>query len=157
MDNKRIPILNNLLSQIEENIPHKEQKKPSISKTNVGWQLDHTLKVINGVCGIMIKTNPNKYKKDFNMIRTVLFPLCYIPRGKARAPKMVLPPDIILEEDLLNQLQKARNHITKVKPLPQKSHFKHHVFGMLTKQQTLRFLEIHTKHHLKIVNDILKH
>ena len=29
------------------------------------------------------------------------------------------------------------------------------MFGMLNKQQTLRFLEMHTKHHLKIVDDIL--
>ncbi len=40
--------------------------------------------------------------------------------------------------------------------LPENVYFNHHVFGMLTKKQTLRFLEIHTKYHLKIVNDILK-
>lgn len=156
MTNKRITILNNLLSQIEENMPHKAQITASVSKSNVGWQLDHALKVINGVCGVMIKTDPNKYKKEFNAMRTVLFPLCYIPRGKAKAPKMVLPPNIITKEDLFNQLQEARNHIKEVKSLPKTSHFIHHVFGMLTKQQTLRFLEMHTKHHLKIVNDILK-
>ncbi|GAA4949969.1 hypothetical protein GCM10023314_24170 [Algibacter agarivorans] len=69
---------------------------------------------------------------------------------------MVLPPDVILKEDLFNQLREEHYHIKAVKPLPKTSHFKHHVFGMLAKQQTLRFLEIHTKHHLKIVNDILK-
>ena len=157
MSNKRIAILNNLLAQIEEHIPNKTQINPSVSKSDVGWQLDHALKVINGVCSILIKTDPNnKYKKEFNVIRTVLFALCYIPRGKARAPKVVLPPDVIKEEDLFNQLREAHNHIKAVKPLPKTSHFKHHVFGTLTKQQTLRFLEIHTKHHLKIVNDILK-
>lgn len=156
MTKKHSAKLYKLLNQIEEYIPFHEKISPSISKSNVGWQLDHSLKVINGVCTIMIKTNPDKYKKDFNLWRFVLFTLCYIPRGRAKAPKVVLPPEIISQEDLLKQLQAARTHIKQLMPLPETSHFIHHVFGMLSKKQTLRFLEVHTKHHLKIVNDILK-
>lgn len=156
MTKKRFAILNTILTQMEESIPFHDKANPSVSTSSVGWQIDHSLKVINGVCAIMIKTNPDKYKKNFNLWRSVLFALCYIPRGKAKAPKIVLPPEIISHEDLLKQLQAARIHIEQLKPLPETSHFIHHVFGMLSKQQTLRFLEIHTKHHLKIVNDILK-
>lgn len=155
MEQPRIKTLNQLLYQIEQNIPKKELKNEAISKSTVGWQLDHALKVINAVCGVIIKTNPDNYKKEFNLMRLVLFPICYIPRGKAKAPKIVRPPEVISETDLLNQLQQAHKHIELVKPLPKKAHFKHHVFGMLSKKQTLRFLEIHTKHHLKIVSDIL--
>lgn len=156
MSQTKIDIINKLISKIELYIPEKDMRNDSVSKSDIGWQLDHTLKVINGVCGIMIKTNPNKYKKDFNLMRTVLFPLCYIPRGRAKSPKIVLPPSIVLKENLYAQLQSARINIDNVKALPKTSHFKHHVFGMLSKKQTLRFIEIHTKHHLKIVNDILK-
>lgn len=156
MSYRQIDILNELISKIEAYIPKKDIRNDVVSKSNIGWQLDHALKVINGVCGIMIKTNPNKYKKEFNLMRTVLFPLCFIPRGRAKSPKIVLPPSIILKEDLLEQLQSARKNIENTKPLPKTSHFKHHVFGMLSKKQTLRFLEIHTKHHLKIIDDILK-
>ncbi|GAA4949976.1 hypothetical protein GCM10023314_24180 [Algibacter agarivorans] len=49
MRNKRIVILNNLLAQVEEHIPFKKQINPSVSKSDIGWQLDHTLKVINDV------------------------------------------------------------------------------------------------------------
>ncbi len=156
MNKTRIDTITELLSKIEGYIPKKDMRNDSVSKSDVGWQLDHALKVINGVSGIMIKTNPNKYKKDFNLMRTVLFPLCYIPRGRAKSPKIVLPPNIILKEDLSAQLQSAHINIENVNVLPKTSHFKHHVFGMLSKKQTLRFLEIHTKHHLKIVSDILK-
>ncbi len=156
MANNRIEILTQLLSIIEVHIPQKELNNPSISKSDIGWQLDHALKVFNAVSEWMINSNPKEYKRNFNFWRSALFPLCYIPRGKARAPKRVLPPDVISKEDLINQLQEAHQHLEMIKPLPKTSYFKHHMFGMLTKQQTLRFLEMHTKHHLKIVNDILK-
>ena len=155
MSEKRISILNTLLTQVEESIPYHKRKNTSFSQSSVGWQLDHSLKVINGVTRILFKTDPEKYKKEFNLTRTILFPLCYIPRGKAKAPKIVIPLDVITDKNLISQLQDAKIQIDKTKLLPETSHFIHHVFGMLSKQQTLRFLQIHTKHHLKIVHDIL--
>lgn len=156
MSNKQIAILNNLLNEIEHNVPNKEMSNSKVSKVNVGWQLDHSLKVINGVCTILLKTKHEKYKRDFNFWRLILFPFGYIPRGKAKAPKIVQPDGHISVEDLHAQLEIARKHLDKISPLPKKSYFIHHIFGTLSKRQTLRFLEIHTKHHLKIVNDILK-
>ncbi|GAA4269184.1 DUF1569 domain-containing protein [Hyunsoonleella aestuarii] len=155
MSGEKIKVLSNLFTQIEESIPFKDKRNSNISKSDVGWQLDHTLKVMNAVSGVLIKTDPNKYKSDINFMRLILFPLGYIPRGKAKAPKIVQPPEVINTSDLNNQLQQAHQYLEMLKPLPKKSHFIHHVFGMLSKKQTLRFLEIHTKHHLKIVKDIL--
>ncbi|WP_346883239.1 DUF1569 domain-containing protein [uncultured Algibacter sp.] len=156
MEQPRIKILNQLLSQIEKNIPNKTLKNNAVSKSDIGWQLDHSLKVINAVCANMIKTNPDNFIKDFNLLRSILFSLGYLPRGRAKAPKVVLPPDIILKDNLYTQINTAVAHLKQANELPEKSYFKHHVFGMLSKQQTLRFLEIHTKHHLKIIDDILK-
>ena len=150
MSTKQIKILNNLLSQIEENIPSKDKENASISISTVGWQLDHALKVFNKVSEWVANSNPEDYKRKFNFWRSVLFPLGYFPRGKVKAPKF------ITTEDLNNQLQTAKNHITNLKDLPDGVYFKHPIFNMLTKKQTLRFLEMHTKHHLKIVRDILK-
>ena len=103
-----------------------------------------------------IKSNPKDYKREFNFWRMVLFPLRYIPRGKVKAPKFVLPPKIITSEDLHAQLQTAKNHIDTFKGLPGTAYFKHFIFGKLSKKQTLHFLKMHTNHHLKIVRDVLK-
>ena len=154
--NKKLDVLNKYLNEIEKVIPSKDKRDESISKSTVGWQLDHSLKVINAVSGVIINTNPEKYKRDFNFMRLILFPINYIPRGSAKAPKVVLPPEIISKSSLKGQLQMAKQNIELLKPLPQNSHFIHHVFGMLSKRQTLYFLGMHTKHHLKIVRDILK-
>jgi hypothetical protein len=156
MAKNRIEILNQLLSQIEKNIPNKALKNLSVSKSDIGWQLDHALKVFNAVSEWTENSNPADYRRKFSFWRSVLFPLGYFPRGKVKAPKYVLPPEIIETKDLKNQLQTARVHILKLETLPKKAYFKHFIFGMLSKKQTLRFLEMHTKHHLKIVRDIQK-
>ncbi|MFL1010855.1 DUF1569 domain-containing protein [Flavisericum labens] len=149
-------ILNQRLSQIEKFISYHEQKNTKVSNSSIGWHLHHSLQVINGVCGILLKTKPENYKRNFNLKRAILFPLGYIPRGKAKAPKIVLPPKYFSTKDLYDKLNLAKKNIEKTKPLPKKSYFIHHVFGILTKKQTLHFLGMHTKHHLKIVKDILK-
>ena len=156
MSNKRIIVLENLLTKLEYFLPQIDKKNPQVSKSTVGWQLDHALKVFNAVSEWTENSNPKEYNYKFNKWRSILLPLGYIPRGKARAPKHVLPPEIIKTEDLKVQLQNARTHIEKLNALPEKAYFKHFVFGMLPKNQTLRFLHMHTNHHLKIVNDILK-
>lgn len=156
MNKKRITVLKKQLYKIESYIPFVNKENQKVSKSNVGWQLDHTLKVFNAVSEWTENSNTKDYKWTFNFWRSVLFPLCYIPRGKAKAPKFVLPPEIIKDEDLQKQLQIAKNHIEVLKALPKTAYFKHFVFGKLSKKQTLRFLEMHTNHHLKIVRDILK-
>tara|TARA_R110002049_G_scaffold37208_3_gene117561 strand:+ start:2317 stop:2790 length:474 start_codon:yes stop_codon:yes gene_type:complete len=156
MANKQLSILNKLLTQIEINIPFKEKRNPSVSKSDVAWQLGHALKVINHVLSILEKTEPDKYQKKFNIKRSILLSLGWFPRGKVKAPSFVTPPELILEEDLHAQLESANTHLNNLKLVAEKAFFIHHIFGMLSKVQTLRFLEIHTKHHLKIVNDIMK-
>lgn len=153
---QKINNLNNYLIEIEHAIPYLDKKDENVSKSTIGWQLDHSLKVINGISGVIAKTNPKKYKRDINAMRLVLFPINYIPRGSAKAPKVVMPPEIIIETDLRKQLEQAKQNIKLLEPLHKRSHFKNHVFGMLNKRQTIHFMGMHTKHHLKIVRDILR-
>jgi len=148
-------LLNKLLLEIEKVIPFKDKINTKISTSDVGWQLDHSLKVINNVCVLLEKKHSKKYKKDFNLWRSILFPLGYIPRGIAKAPKFVNVQETISTQDLYTQLNNAKVHLKNVEPLDKNAYFIHHIFGTLSKKKTLRFLEIHTKHHLKIVNDIL--
>lgn len=156
MSKNRIEKLSQLLSRIETRIPYEAIKNDAVSTSTIGWQIDHTLKVFNAVSQWTENSNPDDYKYKFSLWRSVLFPLGYIPRGKVRAPKATQPPDIILKEAILNQIQIAYTHIEKLKTLPKNSYFNHFIFGNLPKKKTLRFLEMHTNHHLKIIEDILK-
>ncbi|MFB9055390.1 DUF1569 domain-containing protein [Mariniflexile ostreae] len=156
MDNTKTAVLTRLLSQIEKHIPLKAEINTNVSKANVGWHIDHTLKVIHRVYTILEKSDPNTYKKNFNLLRSTFFILGWFPRGKVKAPEEVTPPKLILEKDLYAQLQEAKEHLKNIETLHKNTFFVHHIFGMLSKAQTLTFLEMHTTHHLKIMNAILK-
>lgn len=152
---KHIKGLQKQLSEIESHIAKGTTENKTVSKSNIAWHLDHSLKVINSVTGLLQQSDPDDYKSNFSTLRLYCFIFNYIPRGKGKSPKAVLPPDIITEEDLKKQTNYAKSELQHITDLPKTSNFKHPYFGQLNKQQTLRFLKLHTEHHLKIVRDIL--
>ena len=147
--------LNDLLQQIENAIPHWEKLNTNISQATVGWQLDHSLLVINGVIEQMKISKPENYQWKFKWIRLVIQTTNKIPRGKVRAPKTVKPLDVANAEDLKAKLEQARKGIAELENLPPNSYFAHPFFGDLNLKTTIWFLKLHTNHHLKIVNDII--
>ena len=145
-----------LLQKLESHLTQRDQRNESVSKSDVAWQIDHSLKVINKVSEVVLTSDPKAYISHFNKWRFLLFNLNYIPRGKARAPKIVQPPEKISNKSLLSQLDLAHQNIDKLKNVQSNAHFKHMIFGVLNKKRTLKFLHLHTKHHLKIIRDIIK-
>ena len=148
--------LSKYLVKIESLIPQLEEKNLKISQSTVGWQIDHSLKVINNVSKALQSSDPNLYKNNFKFLGKLFLTLGYFPRGKGKAPKHVKPPEIILEEDLIAQLEIAKASIKTLNNLDKNAFFKHPLFGNINTKRVNRFLEVHTNHHLKIIDDILK-
>ena len=149
-------MLDKEFSFIKEYINHQEKESLKISKANVGWHLDHSLKVINSVCEALKNSNSNEYKKEFNGLRLFIFTVGFFPRGKAKSPKRVSPPEIILKTDIENQLDIAIKNLETIGGFDENQFFTHPLFKQLNKKQTIKFLKLHTNHHLKIVKDIMK-
>lgn len=149
-------LLRKEFSEIAQLIDHANKKNIKVSSNGVDWHLDHLLKVLINVSKMLKKSKPSDYKSNFNFIRSIIFILNFIPRGKGKAPRSVIPPDAITKEDLLKQLEGAKQQIDSIKNLPSKSNFKHPYFGILNLKQTIKFLNLHTNHHLKICRDINK-
>lgn len=147
--------LSQYLNRFEVVMPQFETKNLKVSKSSVGWQIDHSLKVINGIIH-QLKASSNNTKPKRTLLGNFCLITRYIPRGKGKAPKVVLPPDTIKLNNLKEQLEAARIAIEDYSKINTKATFKHPYFGILNKTSTLRFLEVHTKHHLKIIEDILK-
>lgn len=147
--------LNLAVQELGGYITFKDKKNPKISKVDIGWQIDHSLKVIILVTESIISSEPAAYKWRFNLWRTILFTLGFIPRGKAKAPKMVRASKPITQDILNTQLRLAKHDIERLSQLEETANFKHFVFGQLNKKKTIKFLELHTEHHLKIIRDII--
>ena len=148
--------LNSYIEELSGHIALMDRRKPSVTSSDVAWQIDHSLKVINLVSKSLVLSNPTQYKSQFNAWRLLLFSLNYIPRGRAKAPKMVMPPEKISEDQLYQQVQLAYENIAQLMKAPEQAYFKHFVFGTLNRKRTIRFLKLHTNHHLKIIKDIIK-
>ena len=144
------------IATLEKMIDHLELSATQVSAKGIDWHVDHLLKVIIKVSNALKNSDPVVYKWKYNLLRSVIFVSGKIPRGKGKAPKSVLPPEVILKEDLLLQIKEARKHLNEMKELHANSNFKHPYFGVLNLKMTLRFLEIHTNHHLQIIREILQ-
>jgi len=144
------------LAQINELLPQQQQSNQHISTVPVRWHLQHVLLVIMRIISQLEQSNPDQYQKRFNLARTYIFTLGFIPRGRGRTPDVV-NPDLHAEsiEDLGQLLKQTKQQLNKLSQLAPRAHFKHPYFGVLNKKQTEKFLTLHTRHHLKIIKEII--
>lgn len=144
-----------LLNQLDVHIDDFEKTNLSVSQVPVGWHIDHSLIVIESIISQLIKSNPKEYKWELNWNRLFIQTINKIPRGRGKAPKKVLPTEPVTIAILKTKLQQVNAKIDEIHNLEAHSFFEHPYFGKLNVKTTIWFLELHTKHHLKIVKDIL--
>ncbi len=146
----------NQLEELEAFIPEYQRLNSKISSSTVGWQIDHSLRVINNVLKVMATSDPSLYRSSFNWRKIVIFFLKKIPRGKVRVPQNLMVPDEFTEEILLDALQLAKQNVALLNNLHPNCYFEHPFFGQVNVKETFSFFVIHTEHHLKIIRDILR-
>lgn len=144
-----------LINELAAAIPDAAKINPSISASSVGWHIDHSLMVINQIIGAVQASNPAEYKWSFNMRRLVVFTRGKIPRGKAKAPKSVIPENAFDETDVRAKMEKALHKLEKLNELPSNHFFVHPFFGHLNVKATKKMIALHTDHHLAIIKDII--
>ena len=149
--------LQNLISQLESKISQFETSNLTVSGGSVGWHIEHSLKTIDQIVTACKNSNPANYQWHFNFKRFLIMSVAKkIPRGKAKAPKIVRPEGDISPETLSLSLEKVRKNIKDWKSLDKNAHFPHPFFGVLNKKETEQFLILHTRHHEMIIKDIRK-
>ncbi|WP_324069651.1 MAG: hypothetical protein RSE15_03765 [Flavobacterium sp.] len=149
--------LHKLLNQLESDISSFDKVNLAVSSGSVGWHIEHSLKTIDQIVTACKNSNPSNYQWRFNFNRFLILTIAKkIPRGKAKAPKIVRPEGEISSETLGLSLSKVKENLMDWKDLDKNTHFPHPFFGILNKKETANFLALHTKHHLMIIDDILK-
>jgi hypothetical protein len=142
------------LKTLEFYIEKENGDNPSISQVSTYWHIDHSLQVLLQVINYLNNSITKDYKPRFSIIKWLIMTTRYIPRGKGRAPQQTVPKLKSTQNELKILLDKAKSAVQTIGSVPENKNFKHPYFGYLNKKETLKFLEIHTNHHLKIIKDI---
>ena len=142
------------LDEIYKYVEQEYQLNTAVSSVNVGWHIEHTSLVIIKITESVSKSDPKKYKWKFSLIRLLIFFKNKFPRGKAKAPDIVKPN----QKDKTNFTQlliQTKDTLQRLKEADPNQYFRHPIFGDLNKKNTFIMLDIHTRHHLQIVKDII--
>ncbi|TDX82588.1 DUF1569 domain-containing protein [Epilithonimonas xixisoli] len=144
------------LQNIESLLSKIDVTNEKVSKASIGWHLEHSLLILNSSLKGLTMTNPKDYNPKFSLKKFIFLNFGMIPRGKIRAPKQFIPLEVPTQESILKLINLAKERLKAVEDLPEKSFIIHPFLGDFDKKTTLRFLWLHSNHHLKIVDDILK-
>lgn len=145
-----------LIEELETKIPHSEKINSTVSAGSVGWHIHHSLLVGLNIIQAVERSDPQLYSRKFNMRKTLVFTLNKIPRGKAKAPESVQPKEQIGGAEMEEHFELLKSRLPVLKNLHPNSYFKHPFFGNLHVKDTIKMLTLHTKHHISIINDIIK-
>ncbi|MEO0311302.1 MAG: hypothetical protein RIQ89_959 [Bacteroidota bacterium] len=144
-----------ILGILESYLPQASITNNLISSASISWHIAHALKVLQATGTTLQKTNPADYQPTFSFLKLAVMTAGRLPRGKGKAPKYVLPEKEYTVEELQALVTEVKTIWSQVPSLPANAYIKHHLFGHLNKKNTIRFVVIHTTHHVKIIKDIL--
>lgn len=145
-----------LIEKTASYIPSAHKTNPAISAVPVSWHIEHVLIATMAITDQLSKSDPSNYKWQFNKNRLLVFGLNKIPRGKAKAPAAVIPKDNTSIERMNKLVELTRDKINTIDKLDRRSNVKHPNLGLLNVSGAMRFVKIHLKHHLKIIEDIIR-
>ena len=140
----------------EKYLPKIALKATSISHWSVGEHIDHSLNVLITINEGLSKSTPWEKHESFKLLKSIVLFTGFIPRGKGKSPEMVLPSKSIEAEDLIKKIKNAETALVNMNKCDPGCWMIHPVFGALQAKNTRRFMDIHTNHHLKIIEDIIK-
>jgi hypothetical protein len=128
-----------------------------VSAWSVAEQVDHLIKVNQSVFSHLLTRTPASGPRISLVGRVVLLSGSF-PRGKAESPRKLRGQPATAEE-LSAALEKSRGTFRRLASEPDPllasaPVLPHKMFGAMTAIQALRFVPIHTRHHLKIVSEI---
>jgi hypothetical protein len=145
-----------LLDKLALQIPNAAIQNNAVSSTNIGWHIEHSCLVIIKITETLQKSDPQKFQSTFNFKKIFVFLTGKFPRGRAKAPKVVMPIENITTTHLEESIEKTKAAIMELKHCEKNMHFTHPIFGSINTPETIKFLGVHTNHHLLIIEDILK-
>jgi len=148
--------LNKEFLKIEAYLPAMENLNNNVSKAPIKWHLLHSLQVINNVIDEATNSDSKNFNSKSNFKWWYVSTFGKIPKGEVTAPDNANPKFNITNKDIKTALENAKLSLSKWSDLNKNNFYVHHVLLNLNKRKIKRFLKVHTRHHLRIVRDILE-
>jgi hypothetical protein len=142
------------LEKLYKFIEDADKVNTSVSSANVRWHIEHSLLVIIKMISALTDSDPAQYKWKFNLARAIVFTINKFPRGKGKAPDAVNPKQTE-KTDFDALFSNTREKIEELKKADPNKFYDHNIFGVLNKNNTFILLDIHTKHHIQIIEDVI--
>jgi len=155
--------INTQLGELETGIADYDSMAIYVSSWSVGDHLEHLFRAHLAILQ-RIESHMNKKAeqgKRLTLMGRILLLFGRFPKGSKNAPTLTAPKGCS-ESELREHLEKLRHIVDKLQQrIPELNDsqyaFPHPAFGLFTIKQWLRLIEVHTRHHQRIIKAIQSH
>ena len=144
------------LDVLKRFVPKADVVAPDVSKWSVGMHVQHCCLATIAVCESLVASEPPVPPSSFSLVTSAIFWTGRIPRGRGKSPEQAIPRDEIWTNEMEGLLLDSERRIEEARQVSRDHWYRHFAFGVLDRDQTLKFLGIHNRHHARIVQDILR-
>jgi hypothetical protein len=147
--------LKSLQDEVDEVLSRNDILNPAVSAWSTHQHIEHVFKVNLLVLEKIKNNDPDHNRMPRTFTGMLVLVLGFIPRGRGEAPSSVLPEGIS-QADIMDAGSRIRELLIQIKDTETENRFimNHPYFGGLTSREWLRFLVIHTRHHLEIIREM---
>ncbi len=126
-----------------------------VSAWSVGMHVHHCGRAMSQICDALGASKPPPPPSKIGLVPSMILRAGRIPRGKGKASASILPREDVTPVELGALLDDCERKLADAVRLDQQAWFRHPVFGTLDRDGALRFVGIHNRHHVRIIEDIL--
>lgn len=149
-------LVESAFESLNENIQFMDSTNPSVSAWSVGMQIHHTLLAANVILETLNSSEPGARTQERSLMRSAILKVGRIPRGKGKSPDGGMPSKDITAQELRQLYATAMQKLAATETTDPTAWWDHHMFGVMTLDTALSFLNVHTRHHLALIDDIRK-
>jgi len=136
-------------------VPQRDVASADVSAWSVGMHVHHCGLAMRAIAGSLIECDEPLPSRRLGPRAALILRMGRLPRGVAKAPDIAMPSKDVDARVLQETLDTSEALLDQLPPVGERSWFRHFALGVLVKRDAVRFMSIHSAHHLKIVTDIL--
>ncbi len=100
-----------LLTKLESYLELHQKLNDTISSETIGWHIAHSCQVINTITNAIMHSDASKAKPKFSFVYHWIMLTNNISRGKAKAPKIVIPKKTITKDEIVEEIELAKANL----------------------------------------------